>query len=213
MKRVKKLLVNGDKLTLPLLTAEEGLNLAMIICKYPFSGYVNNDTKQFDIPDGAVMQLVMSMSDEDSDVFQSTLLDGLTINGEEIDPDTYYSGNYRELSDILQFSFEQNFKTYMTYVVNPFEKPTFKYDVIVDGVFTTSLTDEAMKGVAQFDYVTMLFHYVYFSNMTNETLSTLQNMTLSDFIKLKVAIDIRSSVKQEVDNNQFRVQKAQHGKR
>lgn len=213
MKRVKKVLVNGDKLTLPLLTAEEGLNLAMIICKYPFSGYVNNDTKQFDIPDGSVMQLLLNMSDDDSDVFQSTLLDGLTINGDEIDPDTYYSGNYRELSDILQFAFEQNFKTYMTYIVNPFEKPDFRYDGVVDSVYSTMSTDAALQKVAQLDYVTTLFHYVYFSKMTNETLESLQNMPLGDFIKLKVAIDIRSSVKQEVDNNQYRMQKSQNGKR
>lgn len=42
------------------------------------------------------------------------LLDGLTINNDEVDIDDYFAANYGELVEILEFSLRENFKSFFT---------------------------------------------------------------------------------------------------
>ncbi|WP_400217238.1 phage tail assembly chaperone [Escherichia coli] len=206
-------LSTGDKLTFRPVLTEEGLSSANLLVKYPLDIGYNEETNALEISSGAMKYLLMSLEPDDLENLTALWFKDAKLNGHPVDFDDVFAGDYGVLTACLEAMFVENYSVFFTYAAKPFERPKFRYDEMVDTIYNTSITDNATKRMAPLDKVTEIIHSVYFSQMCKESIQYLKDMTLSDFWKLKVAIDIRESAKQEVDNRQYNVQKSMSRKK
>lgn len=206
---VTKRVCQGDRFKFKLLTTESGITSAMTLMKYPaLMSVYDEELQRVEINNDALFALIMTLDKEDLEYLLEVWLDGAELNNESVSYDDLFAGNYELMLTCLKEIFVENYSVFFSFTAKPFEKPQFRYDSVVDSIYNTSITESAVKKMAQMDMVTEIIHSVYFSQLCKESLQYLKDMTLSDFWKLKTAIEIRESAKQEVDNRQYNVQKS-----
>ncbi|QZY67668.1 hypothetical protein [Escherichia coli] len=199
--------VCGERLTLKLLGAAKGLKIVMLLKEYPVDAYLDEVTGEIEFPYEGMTNLVLTMSPEHLATLHEALFEDATVNGEPLDPEIDFAANYGFMIAAMREAFILNFSVFYSFLVKPFEKPEFKYDSNIEGIFSTSATNYSIEKMAKVDDVTQILHSVYFSTLHHETWDGLVNMPLGDFWLLKVGIESREAAKQEVDNNQFRANK------
>jgi len=117
-KFIRSTKVNGKTAIIYLLPASQGLAIAQQISSLilPTVGTVANGAQEgfgVDYQDAAIT-LTANLGEFEIIEAVKSLLSGLTIDNKEEDFDTYFMGNYGELTDIVAFAVKENFSSFFT---------------------------------------------------------------------------------------------------
>lgn len=106
-------LKSGKELQIYLLPALKGYTLAKEIASLalPTLSVMIDNGDDVSLTQAAAI-LVASLENVDEQAFIKALLANFSIDGQEVDIDEYFAGNYGELNEILLFALKENFSSF-----------------------------------------------------------------------------------------------------
>lgn len=108
-------LSNGKEVSITLLPALKGLTMAKRLSQLvlpAMSVMAGGDEDGETTLAEAASILVMSLDNIDEQVMVKELLNGLSVEGQGVNLDEYFAGNYGEFTEILIFALKENFSSF-----------------------------------------------------------------------------------------------------
>lgn len=123
---VREITINNKKFTVRILPTRQGLSVAKELSKVLVPVIASAMGESGGIDYSFVAQTLVENSEDFDEVNISILLlHGATVNGQELDFDQYFAGNYGEYLTLMAFVLEENFKSFFT--ASAFKEKVDKY--------------------------------------------------------------------------------------